>query len=328
MRILQRFCPQARRPAGRPAKPQVRRSVPAARPSRRSQLSDFLAGWAAFSGRRSAAAAARTRRGARRGCRCGRGRRKTAAGALAAFCGFDQNPERISFRKRLFDRSVAAFFGFDQMSAIHLVKTEKTCQPRAEKRGPRCETAHQLGQNRKKLPRPFYRLAREGRASRTGGRPARRRCGRSDGTPRRRGPTETDAPERKGLARTAPRRRGAGGWRAADGHASRTGAQARAGARTGRHRPGASTKGGPQRPARPPPDKPGKRKRAPSGASSGGAWRADGRGRGAPGADRTQRCSFEAFASLHAHPTHTDALSHFQPPRSCDRRTTVPPEKP
>ena len=47
---------------------------------------------------------------------------------------------------------MASFFGFDQTGPAHLVKTEHFCQPRAEKRGSRCETAPQFGQNRKKLP--------------------------------------------------------------------------------------------------------------------------------------------------------------------------------
>ena len=74
--------------------------------------------------------------------------------ALAAFFGFDQNLPRISFQRRLFGRSVASFFGFDQIEGAHLVKTENSCQPRAEKRGSRCETVTRFGQNRKKLPAP------------------------------------------------------------------------------------------------------------------------------------------------------------------------------
>ena len=105
-----------------------------------------------------------------RGCQRGGGasgascaRRQGAAHppqeALAAFFGFDQNLPRISFQKRLFGRSVVAFFGFDQMGAARLVKTEHSCQRRAEKRGPRCETARRFGQNRKKLPRASERMA-------------------------------------------------------------------------------------------------------------------------------------------------------------------------
>ena len=95
-------------------------------------------------------------------------------------CGFDQNLERISFQKRLFGRSVASFFGFDQTGGARLVKTEHFCQRRAEKRGSRCEIDPAFGQNRKKLPAPFYWPARRASAARrtpvdsAGARPLRR----------------------------------------------------------------------------------------------------------------------------------------------------------
>ena len=117
-------------------------------------------------------------------------------GALAAFFGFDQNLPRISFQKRLFGRSVASFFGFDQMATAFLVKTEHSCRRKAEKRGSRCETARQFGQNRKKLPGASGRMAgRRSRADRGGAtsmRPRRKRKGRA-GRPRARAPAAQNA---------------------------------------------------------------------------------------------------------------------------------------
>ena len=136
-----------------------RRSRAASQPGARAQRTTTRAGrvvrgHARISGRRNAWARARAR-----------ARARIAGRAVAKMFGFDQNFPRISFQKRLFGHSVASFFGFDQMSAAHLVKTANSCQRRAEKRGLRCKTALLFGQNRKFLPRPFYRLAPEADAT-------------------------------------------------------------------------------------------------------------------------------------------------------------------
>ena len=114
---------------------------------------------------------------------------------LATFFGFDQNLERISFQKRLFGHPVASFFGFDQMGGAHLVKTEHFCQRRAEKRGSRCETAPDFGQNRKKLPAPSRPAVREPLAA------ARATVGRL-----RRRPADRPGRTEGGALRALPRR--------------------------------------------------------------------------------------------------------------------------
>ena len=86
------------------------------------------------------------------------GRAHETHGHLAAFCSFDQNFSRISFQKRLFGQSVAAFFGFDQMTGAFLVKTEKSCQRRAENGVLKCETPSRLVKTEKscqRLDSPF-----------------------------------------------------------------------------------------------------------------------------------------------------------------------------
>ena len=136
-----------------------RRSRAASQPDARAQRTTTRAGrvvrgHARISGRRNAWARARAR-----------ARARIAGRAVTKMFGFDQNFPRISFQKQLFGHSVASFFGFDQMSAARLVKTANSCQRRAEKRGSRCEIAPPFGQNRKFLPRPFYRLAPEADAT-------------------------------------------------------------------------------------------------------------------------------------------------------------------